>query len=129
MAFGVLLPLLLSQVGVGVVVAEPWPVLIPFPTDWRVSRKGRSALPARLCPGLQDHTSTLCQRPEHPPTRVQNRREGARRGEVSGPHSLSLPPSSERLTITDIRLVSVLQGSGVLAFPETPDAICLGEKA
>lgn len=31
-AFGVLLPLLLSQVGVGVVVAEPWPILIPFPT-------------------------------------------------------------------------------------------------
>ena len=43
-AFGVLLPLLLSQVGVGVVVAEPWPGLIPFPTDWRVSREGRSAL-------------------------------------------------------------------------------------
>lgn len=45
-ALGVLLPLLLSQVGVGVVVAEPWPVLIPFPTDWRASREGRSALPA-----------------------------------------------------------------------------------
>ena len=41
--------------------------------------------------------------------------------------TLSLPPSSEGLTITDIRLVSVLQGSGVLAFPETSDAICLGK--
>lgn len=46
-ALRVLLPLLLSQVGVGVVVAEPWPVLIPFPTDWRASREGGgSALPA-----------------------------------------------------------------------------------
>lgn len=45
MAFSVLFPLLLSQVGVGVVVAEPRPVLIPFPTDWRASREGQSALP------------------------------------------------------------------------------------
>lgn len=53
------------------------------------------------------------------------------RGKVSGSHSLSLslPPSSEGLTITDIRLVSVLQGSGVLAFPEPPDAVCLRGKS
>lgn len=46
------------------------------------------------------------------------------RGGLQAP--LSLSPSAG-LTITDIRLVSVLQGSGVLAFPEAPDAICLGE--
>lgn len=52
-ALRVLLPLLLSQVGVGVVVAEPWPVLIPFPTDWRASREGgRSALPAQAASTL-----------------------------------------------------------------------------
>lgn len=51
-ALGVLLPLLLSQVGVGVVVAEPWPVLIPFPTDWRASREGLSALPAQAASTL-----------------------------------------------------------------------------
>lgn len=49
-ALGVLLPLLLRQVGVGVVVAEPGPVLIPFPTDWRASREGPSAPQPRLPP-------------------------------------------------------------------------------
>lgn len=123
-AFGVLLPLLLSQVGVGVVVAEPWPVLIPFPTDWRVSREGRSALqplpPPPWPPG------------SHLPPLPGSRTGGAGASAGQGlwvPLSLSLPPSSEGLTITDIRLVSVLQGSGVLAFPEPPDAVCLRGKS
>lgn len=62
------------------------------------------------------------------PHQGPDRREGwAGRGPWGPP--LSLSPSSEGLTITDIRLVSVFQGSGVLAFPETSDAICLGGEA
>lgn len=128
-AFGVLLPLLLSQVGVGVVVAEPRPVLIPFPTDWGASEPGgpvspsRPTLPPPWPPG--SHLPPSARDLSIPPTRVWNRRERATRWGFSGPPSLCLSPSSEGLTITDIRLVSVLQGSGVLAFPKTPDAICL----
>lgn len=129
-ALGVLFPLLLSQVGVGVVIAEPRPVLIPFPTDWRAEQAGRASQPSQPMPPPPWPPGSylpLCQRPEHPPNRVWNRRGAGRRGQVSGAHSLS--PSSEGLTITDIRLVSVLQRSGVLAFPETSDAICLREES
>jgi hypothetical protein len=57
-AFSVLLPLLLSQVGVGVMVAESWPVLISLPTDWRGSEWVIVRLRGHLLhPGLQVHTT------------------------------------------------------------------------
>lgn len=114
-ALRVLLALFLGQVGVGVVVAEPRPVLIPLPTDCG-GQQGPSAPPdPRTPPQLPEA--------EHPTLPGNPDQEGGAEGaRFRGP---SLPPSS-RLTIADIRLVSVLQGRGVLAFPETTDAIRLG---
>lgn len=134
-ALRVLLPLLLSQVGVGVVVAEPRPVLIPFPTDWRAERAGTAGQPSQPTPSLpwppRSHLPPplpeACASPNQ--GQVPGRGGGVAGEDRSVGPTLSLSPSSEGLTITDIRLVSVLQGSGVLAFSETPNAICLGEES
>lgn len=103
-ALGVLFPLLLGQVGVGVVIAEPRPVLIPFPTDWRAERAGRASQPSQPMPPPPWPPGSylpLCQKPEHPPNRVWNRRWGGQeRTGLWAPLSLFPPLQKDSLSQT-----------------------------
>lgn len=97
-ALSVLLSLLLSQVGVGVVVAEPRPVLIPFPTDWRAERAGMAGQPSQPTPTLPwpPRSHLPLPLPEACASPDQGQVPGwgwgrGRRGQVCGPHSLSFP--------------------------------------